>query len=167
MLSSGPRCPPLCFLLPFSHFHGLSDPWRHTVCDPVLIWTKRVFFPLEGRAPPPTSPTFLQTGGLRDSESGPKVYTLHLDDPSRYFEFIYINSGFSHQVRSDPCDLMDCSPPGSSVHEIFQARILEWVAIPFSRGSSPPRDWTLLSWIAGRFFTYWATREANIQSNFG
>ena len=40
------------------------------------------------------------------------------------------------------CDSMDCSPPGSSVHEILQARILEWVAMPFSRGSSPPRDQT-------------------------
>ena len=41
---------------------------------------------------------------------------------------------------SDPLDPMGCSPPGSSVHGIFQARILEWVAISFSRGSSPPRD---------------------------
>ena len=40
------------------------------------------------------------------------------------------------------CDHMDCSPPGSFVHEIFQARILEWVAISFSKGSSQPRDWT-------------------------
>ena len=40
------------------------------------------------------------------------------------------------------CDPMDCSPPGSSVHGILQARILEWVAIPFSRSSSWPRDWT-------------------------
>ena len=51
------------------------------------------------------------------------------------------------------CDPMDCSPPGSSVHEILQARILAWVAIPFSRGSSRPRDWTQVSCIAGRFFT--------------
>ena len=58
------------------------------------------------------------------------------------------------------CDPMDCSPPGSSVHGILQARILEWVAIPFSRGSSQPRDWTQPSLIAGRFFTIWATREA-------
>ena len=57
------------------------------------------------------------------------------------------------------CDPRDCSPPGSSVHEILQARILEWVAIPFSRGSSWPRDWTLISCITGRFFTIWATRE--------
>ena len=55
---------------------------------------------------------------------------------------------------------MDCSLPGSSVHEILQARILEWVAIPFSRGSSWPRDWTWVSCIAGRCFTIWATREA-------
>ena len=59
------------------------------------------------------------------------------------------------------CDPMDCSPPGSSVHGILQARILEWVAIPFSRGSSWPRDQTPVSYIAGRFFTIWATREAH------
>ena len=51
------------------------------------------------------------------------------------------------------CDLMDCSPPGSSVHEIFQVRILEWVAIHFSRGSSWPRYHTWVSRIGGRFFT--------------
>ena len=45
---------------------------------------------------------------------------------------------------------MDCSPPGSSVHGILQARILEWVAISFSRGSSQPTDGTRVSWIAGR-----------------
>ena len=50
------------------------------------------------------------------------------------------------------CDPMNYSPPGSSVHGIFQARILEWVAIPFSRGSSQPRDQTHISCIAGRFF---------------
>ena len=58
------------------------------------------------------------------------------------------------------CDPMDCSPPGSSIHEILQARILEQVAISFSRGSSQPRDWTQVSCVAGRFFTLWATREA-------
>ena len=59
------------------------------------------------------------------------------------------------------CDLMDCSPPGSCVHEIFQARILEWVAISFSWLSSQPRDWTWVSCIADRFSTDWATREAH------
>ena len=58
------------------------------------------------------------------------------------------------------CDPTDCSPPGSSVHGILQARILEWMAISFSRGSYWPRDWTRVSCIAGRLFTVWATREA-------
>ena len=57
------------------------------------------------------------------------------------------------------CNPMDCSLSGSSVHGILQAGILDWVAIPFSRGSSRLRDWTLVSRIAGRFFTSWATRE--------
>ena len=55
---------------------------------------------------------------------------------------------------------MDCSPPGSSVHRILQARILEWVAISFSRGPSRPRNWTQVSCMVGRFFTDWASREA-------
>ena len=51
------------------------------------------------------------------------------------------------------CDPLDCSPPGSSVHGISQARILEWVAISSSRESSPPRDQTQISCTSGRFFT--------------
>ena len=65
------------------------------------------------------------------------------------------------------CDPMDrgawqssCSPPGSSVHGILQARIVEWVAMPSSRGSSQPRDQTQVSHLVGGFFTIWATREA-------
>ena len=54
---------------------------------------------------------------------------------------------------------MDCSLLGSSLHGILQARILEWVAISFSRGSSQPRDQTQVSSIAGRFLTIWAIRE--------
>ena len=55
---------------------------------------------------------------------------------------------------------MDYSLPGSSVRGILQARILEWVAISYSRGSSRPKDRTQVSCVAGRFFTVWATREA-------
>ena len=58
------------------------------------------------------------------------------------------------------CDSMDCSPPGFSIHGVFQARVLEWVAISFSRESAPPRDQIQVSCIAGRCFTLWATREA-------
>ena len=57
------------------------------------------------------------------------------------------------------CDRMDCSLPCSSIHGIFQARVLGWVAISFSRGSSLPRDWPRVFCIVGRRFTIWATRE--------
>ena len=61
--------------------------------------------------------------------------------------------------RPNLCDAMDCSPPGSSVHGIFQARILEWVATSSSRGSSWPRDRTLifLNWQV--ILYHWVTRE--------
>ena len=68
----------------------------------------------------------------------------------------------SHSVMSTFCNPMDCSPPGSSVREILQARLLEWVAIFFSRGSSRPRDWIWVFCIAGRFFTIWVTSEAHL-----
>ena len=61
---------------------------------------------------------------------------------------------------SKSCNTMVCNLPGSSVHGILQARILEWVAIPFSRGCSWPRIRTQISCIAGRFLTIWTTREA-------
>ena len=67
----------------------------------------------------------------------------------------------SGSVLFDSLRPMDCSPPGSSVHGILQARILEGVAIPFSRGSSLLGDRTLVSCIAGGFFTAWAT-EARV-----
>ena len=58
------------------------------------------------------------------------------------------------------CDPMDYSLPGFTVHGILQARIPEYVAISFSRGSSWPRDWTRASHTTGRLFTIWAMREA-------
>ena len=67
---------------------------------------------------------------------------------------------------SDSCDPMDCSPPGSFVHGILQARILEWVAISFSRGSSQPRNWTQVSCIADRCFTDLAMKEAQVVINW-
>ena len=72
----------------------------------------------------------------------------------------------SLSVVSDSCDPTDCSPPGSSVHGISQVRILEWVGISFSRGSSRPRDWTWVSCTVGGFFTIWATREAALKVLF-
>ena len=63
------------------------------------------------------------------------------------------SSGVSHSAILTLCDPLNCSPPGSSVHGILQARVREWVAIPFSRGSSQPRDQIWVSRIARRFFT--------------
>ena len=63
------------------------------------------------------------------------------------------------------CDSLrppDCSSPGSSVHGILQERILEWVVIPFCKGSSLLRDQTWVSCIEGGFFTIWATREVHV-----
>ena len=65
------------------------------------------------------------------------------------------------------CDSRGCSPPGSSVCGILQAKILEWVAISFSRGSSRSWDRTQVLCIAGRFFTVWATREACLAGGRG
>ena len=65
------------------------------------------------------------------------------------------SSTAAKSLKSFPtlCNPMDCNPPGSSVHGIFQARIQEWVAISFSRGSSWPREWNHSSCLASGFFT--------------
>ena len=85
----------------------------------------------------------------------PKIYVS-------YILFIYEEVKWSEVAQSclTLCDPMDCSLPGSSLHGILQARILEWIAISFSRGSSRLRDQTQVSCIAGGFFTIWATKEA-------
>ena len=65
----------------------------------------------------------------------------------------------SHSVVSDSCDSMNCSPTGSSVYGILQARILEWIAISFSRGSFWPRNRTWVFCFAGRWLTDWAKMD--------
>ena len=75
------------------------------------------------------------------------------------FLFVVGKWKWSCSVMSDSLWPVDCSLPGSSLCGVLQARILEWVAISFSRGSSWPRDWTQVSRIEGRCFTLWATRE--------
>ena len=73
------------------------------------------------------------------------------------------NCAYSHaQFCPTLCDPMDCSLPGSPVHGTSQARILEWVAILFSRAPSQPRDRTWVSCLAGGFFTVLATREGRV-----
>ena len=77
-----------------------------------------------------------------------------LEDFEHYFTSVWDDS-----VMSNSATPWTVAQPGSYVHRILQARILEWVAIYFSRGSSPSRDWNWVSFTAGRFFTVWATRE--------
>ena len=74
----------------------------------------------------------------------------------------YISMHICLVAKSCPtfCDPMDCSPSGSSVHGVLQARIPEWVAISFPRGSSWPRDWTYVSCIGRWVLYHWATRDA-------
>ena len=74
---------------------------------------------------------------------------------------LFILFFFHHTTET--CNPMEYSQQGSSVHGNSLTRILEWVAIPFSRGSSQPRDGTQVSCIAGRFFTVWTIREAPIK----
>ena len=69
----------------------------------------------------------------------------------------------SHSVMSDSSDFMDYSLPGSSVHGILQARILEWVATLFSRNFPHPGIEPAISCIAGRFFTVWAIWEVQVK----
>ena len=68
----------------------------------------------------------------------------------------------SHSVMSDSWDPMDCCPPGSSIHGILQARILEYGSHSLLQRIVPTRDQTPISYTAGRFFTVWATREAQL-----
>ena len=86
-------------------------------------------------------------------------------NPSSYPKLKMIKANYEHesvnQLCVTLCDPMDHSWPASSVHGILQAGILEWVAIPFSRRSSWPRNRIQVSHIAGRFFTISATREAS------
>ena len=89
----------------------------------------------------------------------PGIKTKSLVPPALAVRFFTTVCMLIAQSYPTLCDPMDCSLLGSSVHGILQARILEWVGIPFSWGSSQPRDWNQVSCIEGRFFTVWATWE--------
>ena len=136
----------------FSHVWLFATLWTITLQAPLSVeffrqeYCSALPFPTPGVLPHPVFPAYpALTGGVftratwekKEKESKVAQLCLTLGDP------------------------LDCSLPGSSVHGILQARILEWVAISFSRGSSWPRDGTQVSCITGRCFTLWATREAN------
>ena len=89
-----------------------------------------------------------------------KILTNKQDQTLPKFDCCW-NAMLCHFYSVNKIDLISESE-SRSVHGILQARTLEWVTVPFSRGSSQPRDWTLISCIVGRFFTSWATSEALI-----
>ena len=88
-------------------------------------------------------------------QGSPKISPAQMLPP-----VLHESESVSHSVMTDSLQPYGLYPPGPYVHGILQARIMEWVAIPFSRGSSQPRDWTQVSSSAGRFFTIYATWEA-------
>ena len=90
-------------------------------------------------------------------------YGLALFDKVTQFLCVFVCVWVT-QLYPTLCDPMHSSPPNSSVHEILQAKILECVATSFSRESFPLRDQTQVSCIAGRFFTVWTTREAQLST---
>ena len=106
----------------------------------------------------PRSPTRQADSLLSESPGKPLLQPMHIYLITQMKQ----TNSLSEIAQLCPtlCDPMDCRLSGSSIHGIFQARVLEWVAISFSRGSSQPRNQTWVSRIAGRRFTVWATREA-------
>ena len=104
---------------------------------------------------------------LSEFESDPRIiaskcsswFSLTIFQPKRKMKVLIAQSW------PNLCEPMDYSLPDSSVHGISQIRILEWLAILFSRRSSWPRDWTWISHTAGRFLTIWAIREVLLHSN--
>ena len=133
-------------------FHGLvfvspnASKYKQTLLTKTCVWRQVIYWYRCG-----------QRHIYFEKSNQPQKLLVGLDKhPLEYSippEFMYMcaNSGPAF------CDPVDCSPPGSSLHGISQARILERVAMLSSRGSSRPRDWALVSCIAGRFFT---TRDA-------
>ena len=93
----------------------------------------------------------------------PRLYFLHWESVKVQCASACVRALVA-QLSPTLCDPMDCSPPGFSVRGILQARVLEWIAIPFSIGTSQPRDRTLVSCITGRSFTVWA-QCARVQGN--
>ena len=106
-------------------------------------------------------PFWLQQEGWEDQQLKPLLQDRHFSEQASKEQKVSVI-----QSCTTLCNSTDCSPP-DSVHGILQARILKWVAIPFSRGSSWPSDRTRISCIAGGFFTCTATRKTQKRSQKG
>ena len=97
----------------------------------------------------------MRNAGLEETQAGIKIARRNINN-LRYADDTTLMAESESEVAQlclTLCDPMDCSLSGSSIHGIFQARVLEWIAISFSRGSSLPRNQTWVSLIAGRCFT--------------
>ena len=151
---------PLSSKIYFSHCKSLTSP--------EMLCTVHVYFTITGS----------WGWGRRSTMSWPVCPTTFICwslDLQDFRSWLYLEEGplkgYMHTcMHSWSCltlhDPMDCSPPGSSVHGILQARILDWVSTFFSRGSFPPRDWTFVSWVScnGRRLLYcWTTWEAHLK----
>ena len=113
---------------------------------------------------PCPSPGRLPNPGIEPRSLTLQVNSLPSESPGK-FKNTGVGEWVSEvtQLCSTLCDPMDCSLLCLSVHAVSQARILEWVAYPFSRRTFRPRNRTRVSCIASRFFTSWATREAHMK----
>ena len=144
--------------------NSLATPW--TVALQVSLsmefsrqgyWSGLSFSPPRGLSHPgitPESPALLAGGFFTSAPPGkPHCRSSKWIQSHVFYICLHSRSTFCVCTQSQPtlCNPMDCSPSGSSVHGILQARILEWVAICFSRGLSWARDWTWVSCITGRF----------------
>ena len=122
-----------------------------------------------GRVPPPIPPTHIYYSSYIPLRAA--TTELCTGEMLRIFKYSFldgftsllaaekVHTSFWEVEVSQVCPTL-CDPMDYTVHGILQARMLEWIAVPFSRGSSQPRNWTQVSLIAGRFFTSWATTEA-------
>ena len=131
---------PMSFLFCITHFIISYDTITMLPCDSLLTRLH----------PPPDSECRESRDGMYSCISGTDQWSWNIVK-------VKVLVAWLCQILCDP---MDCSPQGSFVHGILQARILEWVDTPFSRESFRFRDQTWVSCIAVRFFTFWATREA-------
>ena len=129
------------------HFHALEK--EMATHSGVLAWR------IPGTGEPGGPPAVY---GVTQSQTWLKWLSMSSSSMEMYI--LVKSKSISPSVVSNSFHSMDCSLQVSSAHGIPQASIMEWVAIPFSRGSSQPRDKIQVSCIAGRFLTIWATREA-------
>ena len=131
-------------------------------------WTGWIYLQSKGRSRVFSNTTVKKCQFFGAQLYSPAVTSIHdhcqrIGRIKKFFDYFVLISRVGGSLVAKLCLTLEtpwnCSPPGSSVHGIFQTRILECVAISSCRGSSQPRDWTWISCIAGRFFTDWATRE--------